>query len=163
MSLIAAGVSGSECSLATFSPTDPPTISTPLPSFTQEIEYGNPLTLSCSASGLDITWLWYHNGLQIIEALESTLVISGAVEEDSGIYQCFAYNPAGYDNSAALVTVNSEFHPNLSQNKDIDFTTYEYCSLVDNSAVLVSSIVGSIPSKFSLLAINIDFCFFSLP
>ena len=34
--------------------------------------------------------------------------MANAVEEDSGVYQCFAYNPAGNDSSAAVVRVLSE-------------------------------------------------------
>ena len=36
------------------------------------------------------------------------LSVSNAVEEDSGVYQCFAYNPAGNDSSVAVVRVLSE-------------------------------------------------------
>ena len=36
------------------------------------------------------------------------LSVANVVEEDSGIYQCFAYNPAGNDSSAAVVRVLSE-------------------------------------------------------
>ena len=36
------------------------------------------------------------------------LSVPNAVEEDSGVYQCFAYNPAGNDSSAAVVRVLSE-------------------------------------------------------
>ena len=36
------------------------------------------------------------------------LSVSNAVEEDSGVYQCFAYNPAGNDSSMAVVRVLSE-------------------------------------------------------
>ena len=36
------------------------------------------------------------------------LSVANAVEEDSGVYQCFVYNPAGNDSSAAVVRVLSE-------------------------------------------------------
>ena len=36
------------------------------------------------------------------------LSVPNAVEEDSGVYQCFAYNVAGNDSSAAVMRVLSE-------------------------------------------------------
>ena len=36
------------------------------------------------------------------------LLVANVVEEDSGVYQCFAYNPTGNDSSAAVVRVLSE-------------------------------------------------------
>lgn len=72
------------------------------------MDYGSPLTLSCAASGIDITWVWYHNGLELAEST-STLTLEDTVEEESGLYQCFAYNPAGFEYSVTQVLVNRKW------------------------------------------------------
>ena len=87
----------------TLTPESPTLTPTPLP-----VPYGTPFSLSCEASGLNIQWAWYYNG----EALDSTgptFSIENSVEEDTGIYQCFARNSAGFNSSAAFVRVQSEF------------------------------------------------------
>ncbi|XP_011406589.2 PREDICTED: contactin-5-like [Amphimedon queenslandica] len=70
-----------------------------------DITYGSSLTLSCTATGSDISWVWYHNGIKISDS--STLVVSTTGLEDSGAYQCFATNEAGVDSKSTLVTVKT--------------------------------------------------------
>ena len=31
----------------------------------KEVTYDSPLNLTCSATGIDISWQWYQNGTQI--------------------------------------------------------------------------------------------------
>ena len=33
-----------------------------------EVTYDSPLTLTCSATGIDISWQWYHNGTLMEDA-----------------------------------------------------------------------------------------------
>ena len=92
----------------THTPAEAPTLTSLLPASTQQLEYGSPLALTCAAStSLDLTWRWYHNGVEIAEETDATLSIASTVLEDSGTYQCFAYNSAGVDSSATLVNVIS--------------------------------------------------------
>ena len=89
-------------------PPAPPTLSVPLPPEPQPfIPYGMPITLACEATGLDIEWVWYYNGAEL-DSTGPTHSIESAVEEDTGIYQCSAYNPAGFDSSTTFVNVTSE-------------------------------------------------------
>ena len=69
--------------------------------------YGVTFTLSCNAMGNELTWLWYHNGMRL-GASGSTLVVPSPTLDDSGTYQCFAYNP--YSNVSAIgnITIQSE-------------------------------------------------------
>lgn len=48
----------------TFSLTGSPVMTASLPP-KKEVTYDSPLTLTCSATGIDISWQWYQNGTQI--------------------------------------------------------------------------------------------------
>lgn len=94
-------------STATLTVRAPPTLSVPLPPEPQPfIPYGMPITLACEATGLDIEWVWYYNGAEL-DSTGPTHSIESAVEEDTGIYQCSAYNPAGFDSSTTFVNVTT--------------------------------------------------------
>ena len=84
---------------------DAPSITVHPPS-SVNINYGNLLTLSCTATGTDIVWVWYHNGINISDS--STITVNTAELQDSGAYQCFATNEAGVDSRSTLVTVKSK-------------------------------------------------------
>ena len=64
---------------------------------------GVPQTFTCSVSGNPMPTLkWYFNGVMIegddqrvIDMDGQRLTISSPVEEDSGMYQCFAENESG--------------------------------------------------------------------
>ena len=70
--------------------------------------YGVAFTLSCSASGNELTWLWYHNGMRLSGASGSALVVPSPTLDDSGIYQCFAYNPFSNVSATGNISVQSE-------------------------------------------------------
>ena len=72
--------------------------------------YGSPFNLSCNASGEDIEWRWYHNGLRL-SASTSTLIVPSPTLADTGIYQCFAYNPVANVSAAGNITILSESGP----------------------------------------------------
>lgn len=70
-----------------------------------DVNYGRPLTLSCTATGGEVSWVWYHNGVKM--ANSSSLTVSSVELQDSGAYQCFAANEAGVGSRSTLVTVRT--------------------------------------------------------
>lgn len=74
--------------------TDKPVISVhPQP---QEIELGDPLTLSCVATGSgELSYLWYFNGLSLNKEVQSTYTIHCFTDEDEGLYTCKVSNDGG--------------------------------------------------------------------
>ena len=70
--------------------------------------YGVTFTLSCNAMGNELTWLWYHNGMRL-GASGSTLMVPSPTLDDSGTYQCFAYNP--YSNVSAIGNITIQTLP----------------------------------------------------
>ncbi|KAL5515425.1 hypothetical protein EMCRGX_G000587 [Ephydatia muelleri] len=75
-----------------------------IPLETRNVLFGAPITLSCSAGGDGLVWLWYHSGM-IMEVSSNTLVVPSSTLADSGIYQCFAYNSASYASATGNVSV----------------------------------------------------------
>ena len=78
-------------------PPDPAVIHNP-PEDERDALTGVPQTFTCSVSGNSIPTLeWYFNGTMIEgdEIDGQRLTISSPVEEDSGMYQCFAENESG--------------------------------------------------------------------
>ena len=70
--------------------------------------YGVAFTLSCNASGNELTWLWYHNGMRLSGTSGRLLVVPSPTLDDSGIYQCFAYNPFSNVSATGNISVQSE-------------------------------------------------------
>ena len=84
----------------------PPIIVTHPPPFFS-INYGSSTTLSCSATGNNNEWAWFHNGIKIGDTRTVTVVTAGL--QDSGGYQCFVSNPAGVDSRTTSLIVESKF------------------------------------------------------
>ncbi len=62
----------------------------------QEVEAGDPLTLMCEATGsIDLTYLWYFNGLCIKDETRSEYTLNCFMDEDEGMYQCEVANSLG--------------------------------------------------------------------
>jgi len=62
----------------------------------QEIELGDPLTLSCVATGSgELSYLWYFNGLSLNKEVQSTYTIHCFTGEDEGLYTCKVSNDGG--------------------------------------------------------------------
>ena len=75
-------------------PPDPAVIDNP-PEDERDVLTGDTQTFTCSVSGNPMPTLeWYFNG-DMIDVDRQTLTISSPVEEDSGMYQCFAENESG--------------------------------------------------------------------
>ena len=72
------------------------------------ITFGDPLTVSCTVTGINITWSWYRNGVRIPSETSSNLVINSTDLSSAGAYQCFATNPAGSDSATILVNIHSK-------------------------------------------------------
>ena len=79
-----------------------------IPLETRNVLIGAPITLSCSAGGDGLVWLWYHSGM-IMEVSSNTLVVPSSTLADSGIYQCFAYNSASYASATGNISVYGQF------------------------------------------------------
>ena len=60
----------------------------------QVVSHGSPVTLSCRAttgtrsSSDDISYVWYMNGLSLIEDTRPDYHIASMTEEDEGMYSC---------------------------------------------------------------------------
>ncbi|MBE2213352.1 MAG: immunoglobulin domain-containing protein, partial [Opitutaceae bacterium] len=75
--------------------------------FSQTVEQGVPLGLSCIAQGgAPITYQWYRNGNAIAGATGQSYLVASAAAADAGDYVVRATNPAGTSTSeTATVTV----------------------------------------------------------
>ena len=115
----------------------PPTLTVPLPPAPFPVtDYGMPITLVCEAAGLDIQWVWHYNGAEL-DFTGPTLSIESAVEEDTGIYQCTAYNPAGFNSSTTFVSVQSELLEWETEDSHVMvFTFAVYYCMLSSEAVL---------------------------
>ena len=60
---------------------------------------GNPITLSCTPSIMEVALMWTHNGAEVMQRTDITytpstlnhnLIIGNAMESDSGVYVCSA-------------------------------------------------------------------------
>lgn len=95
---------------------DPPVLTSTPADNTYSVRYGDDLHLSCSANGtLPITLAWYHNGIKlkannrvILEPQGQLTVRNASTSNDSGVYQCYAENEAGFTSHSILVDVFSE-------------------------------------------------------
>ena len=95
---------------------DPPLLTFAPANNTYSVRYGNDLHLSCSANGtLPITLMWFHNGVElkasdqvVLEPLGQLTVHNVSMSSDSGVYQCYAENEAGFTSYTVLVDVFSE-------------------------------------------------------
>ena len=66
----------------------------------QEVEAGDPLTLSCMAVGQgELKYLWYFNGLSLAKESRQEYFINCFTDEDEGVYYCKVSNPWGEENS----------------------------------------------------------------
>ena len=57
----------------------------------QQVEAGDPLTLSCSAvggTGGELSYTWYFNGLSLAGENRPKYEINCFTDEDEGLYQC---------------------------------------------------------------------------
>jgi PKD repeat protein len=68
-----------------------PTITTDLAN-TITIIASSPCTLSVSATGDSISYLWIKNGSDTLSSKTSSVIFSSAKASDSGSYQCFVHN-----------------------------------------------------------------------
>lgn len=83
---------------------------------THSVRFGDNLQLSCPVSGtLPIKRTWFHNGVQLIpndrisiEPLGQLTVRSTSTRRDSGVYQCYVENEAGFTSYTVLVDVFSK-------------------------------------------------------
>ena len=71
------------------------------------VEYGNVLTLNCTASGgSNNMFLWYKNDVLLEGNANNILNITAVSATDGGLYECVVNNTAG--NSTANITVNGK-------------------------------------------------------
>ncbi len=62
----------------------------------QVVDAGDPLTLTCQASTtVDLTYLWYFNGLSLKGETRPEYSINCFTDEDEGMYQCEVANSHG--------------------------------------------------------------------
>ena len=68
------------------------------------VEYGNVLTLNCTASGgSNNMFLWYKDDVLLEGNADNILNITAVSAADGGLYECVVNNTAG--NSTANITV----------------------------------------------------------
>ena len=95
---------------------DPPVLTSTPADNAYSVRYGSDLHLSCSANGtLPITLTWFHNGVElkasdrvVLEPQGQLTVRNASTSSDSGVYQCYAENEAGFTSHTVLVDVFSE-------------------------------------------------------
>ena len=71
-----------------------------LPSITTHINNvtvltGQPVNLTCNATGTDVVYQWMRNGVIISDDNSSVLSINEIKQSDDGIYQCIVSNKGG--------------------------------------------------------------------
>ena len=67
---------------------------------------GQPVSLTCSATGPGVVYQWIKNGVILSEDNTSLLTIPFVKESDESTYRCIAINNAGNDTSfQATITV----------------------------------------------------------
>ena len=84
---------------------------------THSVKFGDDLQLSCSAGGsVPIKMTWFYNGLQLftsdrvlVEPPGQLIIRDTSRRRNSGVYQCYAENEAGFDSHTVLVDVFSKF------------------------------------------------------
>ena len=68
------------------------------------VEYGDILTLTCTASGgPNNMFCWYKDGIYLEGITDGILNITNVTANDGGLYECTVNNKAG--NSAANITI----------------------------------------------------------
>jgi len=75
--------------------------------FSQSVEVTHTAIFTTSVSGVGVknfTYQWRHNGVIITNKTGDTLMITNAMESDSGDYDCFVTNQYG-DNDTSKVVV----------------------------------------------------------
>ena len=82
------------------------------------IEYGDVVTLNCTASGGPDNMLhWYKDNILLQENDENILDITSVNAADGGLYECVVNNTAG--NSTANVTIHGRSCYHLTHNAHI--------------------------------------------
>ena len=99
-------------------PPDVPVLTSIPTDATHSVKFGDDLHLSCRANGtLPIKLTWFHNGEQLtsnsderimLEPLGGLTVYNTSTSSDSGVYQCYAENEAGFTSYTVSVDVFSE-------------------------------------------------------
>lgn len=95
---------------------DPPVLTCIPAENTHSVKHGDDLHLYCLANGsLPIKLTWFHNGVELItsdhvilEPLGQLTVHNISTDRDSGVYQCYAENKAGFTSYAIVVDVFSK-------------------------------------------------------
>ncbi|MDZ4745620.1 MAG: hypothetical protein SGJ05_06415 [bacterium] len=102
---------------------------------------GQSLTLSVGVLGLDLEYVWYHDGAIIPNANTSQLIISPVTIADSGEYRVAVVGSCGTDSSRVAVVVVSTFPVGVSEESDDIALT-----LVPNPAEHFTELTLSAPS-----------------
>ena len=76
----------------------------------QEVDIGDPLSLSCRAMGPgELSYMWYFNGLSIATETRPEYFINCFTDEDEGVYYCRVSNSWGtMDSKMAQVRMKED-------------------------------------------------------
>lgn len=91
---------------------EPPVLATDISS--TDACAGQPLELSSSFVGPDLTYQWYRNGSPIAGQTTNTFRIERTAATDAGTYYCMARGACGLTASTAVATINVVTRPSIT-------------------------------------------------
>lgn len=91
---------------------EPPVLATDISS--ADACAGQPLELSSSFTGPDLTYQWYRNGSPIAGQTTNTFRIERAAASDAGTYYCMARGACGLSASTAIATITVVGKPSIT-------------------------------------------------
>ncbi|RME94125.1 MAG: hypothetical protein D6766_06660 [Verrucomicrobia bacterium] len=113
---------------------------------------GNPLTLRVEASGAQLSYQWYKDGVEIPGATEAALTIDALTEADAGDYHVVVSNAGGSVTSDAVtITVEAGLPPALvayqqavqSHPALLAYYTFDAANASDATGVFPGTLVGT--------------------
>ncbi|XP_039599213.1 carcinoembryonic antigen-related cell adhesion molecule 5-like [Polypterus senegalus] len=119
VSITTEGGSASGSGSVTLQVLDPVSVPTIQSNVTNPVEFNDTVTLTCTASGSDISCWWFNGSSEVsdtqrihLSADKRTLTISGVLRSDDGPFYCYVYNHVSNGTSKPFsLNVKSQSNP----------------------------------------------------
>uniref|UniRef100_A0A8C4TH01 Ig-like domain-containing protein n=1 Tax=Erpetoichthys calabaricus TaxID=27687 RepID=A0A8C4TH01_ERPCA len=116
-----------------------PTIQSNVPN---PVEFNDTVTLTCSASGSDVSYRWFNGSSEVsntqrihLSADNRTLTISGVLRSDDGPFYCYVYNHVS-NNISKPFNLDVKYGPDLPT---LSVSLYEQFYAAGSSLILQCS------------------------
>ncbi|XP_039629657.1 carcinoembryonic antigen-related cell adhesion molecule 6-like isoform X3 [Polypterus senegalus] len=110
---------GSTSGSVTLQVLDPVSVPTIQSNVTNPVEFNDTVTLTCTASGSDVSYRWFNGSSEVsdtqrihLSADKRTLTISGVLRSDDGPFYCYVYNHVSNGTSKPF-NLNVKYGPDL--------------------------------------------------